>query len=81
MSEYIEFKLAKKQNPKTEVWDVVSKHHGYILGIIKWYALWRQYCFFPSPVTVYNSGCLSAIMSFISDLNNARKKRGRSLDH
>lgn len=77
MSKYIEFKLADKQNPKTQVWNVVSKHHGNILGAIKWFGRWRQYCFFPEEDTLYNSGCLSAITSFISNLNNARKNKAR----
>jgi hypothetical protein len=44
---YIEFKLVE-QKPKTSVYHVLNKRYGDVLGTIKWYAQWRQYCFVPS---------------------------------
>lgn len=44
---YIEFELVTIL-PKTAVYHVINKHHGDVLGTIKWYAQWRQYCFLPS---------------------------------
>jgi len=59
---------------KTLVYDVLSKHQGSILGHIKWYAPWRQYCFYPSPNCIFNPGCLKAICEFIGELIAERKR-------
>lgn len=54
---------------KTEIWDVLSKSSDYILGQIKWYVQWRQYCFFPSRGDcVFNVQCMSDISSAIKEL-------------
>jgi hypothetical protein len=34
--------------PKTLVWTIRNKNNGYVLGWVKWYAPWRQYCFYPN---------------------------------
>jgi len=72
-SKYLEFFRAGYTG-KTEVYDVLSKHHGSILGHIKWYGPWRQYCFFPSPNCVFNVGCLNDIIIFIGGLMVERKR-------
>jgi hypothetical protein len=46
-SKYLTFKQMPPK-PKTQVWDVLSKKDKSVLGTIKWYAPWRQYCFFPA---------------------------------
>lgn len=51
--------------PKTMVWDVTNKKSGELLGRIKYYANWRQYCFFPATCTVFSAGCLAEITGFI----------------
>lgn len=52
--------------PKTKVFSVVNKSSGHEIGVVMWYAPWRQYCFFPSDFTVFSSGCLLDIANFIS---------------
>ena len=70
-SRYLEFyKVANL--PKTDVWDILSKEHGFKLGTIKWFGRWRQYCFFPCSETVFNVECLSDIQDFIKQLKVAR---------
>ncbi len=65
-SKYIEFyELA--DSGKTKIWDILSKRHGDILGKIKWYGAWRQYCFFPSPAVVFNKTCMEDIIDFIQE--------------
>ena len=74
MSEsYIEFKLIEEK-PKTNVYAVTNNKSGYILGIIKWFGSWRQYCFFPTEETVYSNGCMKDIIDFINKLMENRKK-------
>ena len=72
MKTYLDFqKVEEKQT--TIVYDVVSKTQGAILGTIKWYAAWRQYCYFPKGDTVFSGGCLSEIRGFIEGLMERRK--------
>jgi hypothetical protein len=59
---------------KTDVYDVLSKSSGTILGHIKWYGPWRQYCFMPSPYCVFNNGCMTDIINFINELMEERKR-------
>ena len=59
---------------KTHVVNILSKSSGFILGKIKWYGPWRQYCFFPTAETIFNIGCLEDINKYIKDLMDERKK-------
>ena len=46
MKKYVYFELIDKK-PKTNVYEVRTKSDDFVLGIVKWYFPWRQYCFFP----------------------------------
>ena len=79
-SKYLEF-FKTDHTGKTEVYDVRGKRRadlyenkGYVLGHIKWYSPWRQYCFYPSPSCVFNNGCLGDISAFIKGLMEERKR-------
>jgi len=65
--EFIHFDKIEDK-PKTSVWNCVNNKSGTSLGIIKWYAQWRQYCFFPSEQTIFSLGCLKDITTFIEQL-------------
>ena len=67
MSKYLEFELLE-QKPKTKVIGVISKHHGDMIGIIKWFPRWRQYALYPGNGTVFNAECLNDIQSYIREL-------------
>jgi len=54
--------------PKTSIYEVQNKKGDYSIGIIKWNAGWRQYCFFPDGDTVYSVGCMKDICEFIQSL-------------
>jgi len=72
-SEYMEaFPIEKK--PKTWIYGVVSHRWGDKLGLVRWYAPWRQYCFFPENGTIFNPTCMGAIIQFIKDLMKERRK-------
>ena len=74
-NKYIEFKLLERK-PKTSVYSVSNikqvELDGLILGIIKWFPSWRQYCFFPEADCVFNIHCLNDIKEFIQDLMDER---------
>lgn len=76
MSKYLEFKLLATK-PKTLVYQIRSKSNYNLLGEIKWYPQWRQYCFFPSADSLFNTGCLSDITDFVEDLNRQHKEKRR----
>jgi len=72
-SKYLEFFKAGYTG-KTGVYDVLSKHQGSVLGHIRWYSPWRQYCFMPSPQCVFNMGCMEDINRFIGELMQERRR-------
>ena len=80
MKKYITFNIVELKT-KTKVYGVFTslrslsnKSKGNVLGIIKWYSLWRQYCFFPDANTIYSQDCLRDIVNFIKKLMKERKE-------
>jgi len=45
------------------------------IGVVEWFARWRQYCFFPCDGTVFSKGCLDDIADFIKQLMDERNKK------
>jgi hypothetical protein len=58
---------------KTKVIDIVNLHHHEVIGEIKWFGRWRQYCFFPIAETVWNKTCLDDVQEVIKKLMDERK--------
>ena len=65
--QYIYF-IKVDEKTKTSVWDCLSKKSTNLLGQVKWYCPWRQYCFYPEPDTVFNATCNEDINDFMSQL-------------
>jgi hypothetical protein len=57
------------EEKKTKTIQLCSKISGFVLGYIKWYGPWRQYCFLPSPSSVFSLGCMRDISAKINELN------------
>jgi hypothetical protein len=76
-NKYIEFVQMRTVGRITEIWQVHNISSGALLGRIKWYPQWRQYCFFPEPETLFNMNCLRAINVKIGILNGEHKKGGK----
>ena len=72
MKSYVRFEVVHEL-PKTNVYAVVSRSSTDGLGFIKWYAPWRQYCFFPHSETVWAKNCLNEVNIFIEELMNERR--------
>jgi len=73
---YIQFHRAAKQNPKTWIYLVRTNNiQGELLGIVKWFARWRQYGFYPETGTVFEKTCLSDIKEFCIELNERQRLR------
>ncbi len=74
-SKYLRFDQAQVgDNRKTEVWNVYSKSSGGMLGQIKWFGQWRQYCFWPFRDRIFNTECMSDISKVIKELMGQRGK-------
>lgn len=58
-----------EEKPKTSVWGCLNTKSDDMLGIVKWYGPWRQYCFFPMADCVFSKGCLEDINQFIGSLS------------
>jgi len=58
---------------KTRVIGVININSNEVIGVIKWYASWRQYCFFPEFDTVWNITCLNDVNEVIQKLMKDRK--------
>ena len=62
---------------KTAVYAIVSKKYENWLGVIEWYAPWRQYCFRPDPATIWNKDCLMTVVHWTARLNREHKLIGK----
>jgi hypothetical protein len=72
-SKYLTFTRITLSGRKTPIIQVRSKSSGIRLGTIAWFGRWRQFCFYPYPETVFNSGCMSDIQAQIAELMEERK--------
>ena len=72
-SKYLSYNYFKYENKKTLDVVVLSKKADF-LGVIKWYAPWRKYVFFPEKEIILDSICLSCITKTIKTLMREHKK-------
>lgn len=63
--EFLNFKNEGAVSPGsvTSRFAVMSRHSGALLGYVKWFVQWRQYCFFPVDA-VFDKKCLREIAEF-----------------
>lgn len=70
---HIEFRELIRDG-KTRRFLCLNQGSNFILGEVKWYGAWRQYCYFTIPgEAVYSIGCLNDIVNFIEQLNTEQK--------
>ena len=58
--------------PKTVIMNIQNKHHGYLLGQVRWFPNWRQYCFKIGDEW-FSESCLRDIADFLKRTNNMHK--------
>ena len=68
MSDFFTF-VEVDTGEKTGRYDLVSKK-GELLGSIKYFPYWRQYCFFPDNETIWSAGCLKDVVAFLDKINS-----------
>ena len=49
---------------KTHKFSVSSRYSGALLGYVKWFVQWRQYCFFPLNGAIFDKSCMREIAEF-----------------
>lgn len=59
----------------TKKWKVLN-HDDMRLGTVKWYAPWRQYCFFAAAGIVLNPTCLYDIGGFCEEETKTHLLKG-----
>lgn len=62
---------------RTSIWECRTLQDG-VLGEVKWYGPWRQYCFFPDGYTVFSAGCMDDINDFMRNLRAAERKEANN---
>jgi hypothetical protein len=72
MSDYMGFTEHPSPSGKTQVVSITSRSSGRLLGEIRWYGRWRQYCFFPESKMIFNRGCMQDIIDYIDTLKEIR---------
>ena len=77
---YLEFRNQSSNGKITKDFDVISKCSNCILGVIKWDAGWRHYCFFPTILfsTKHSDRCLINIGLYVKRLNDEHKEELRN---
>jgi len=78
-TEYITF-VELPPKPKAKMFDVMNMKSDDWLGVVRWYAPWRKYCFFPADDIVFCADCLRDIQDFINKLMDERRKKGGKND-
>ena len=66
-------RLPSETGRKTRRYEVRKTRSTGLLGIIAWYAAWRQFSFFPEDYTVWSAGCLADIQEAINWAESDRK--------
>lgn len=79
-ADYLEFVLDDTPSKRiTKKWEVLVGSHASdtVLGVVKWYAQWRKYCFFPHAewgvIAVFEQRCLREIAAFIEHETEKRR--------
>lgn len=62
---FIKFTETAPPSDKTKRWMISNQSGSVLLGVVKWYAPWRRYCYFPLQDIVLDAACLGDIVTFI----------------
>ena len=73
INSYIKIELGRK-NEKTSIYCVKIRESNILIGFIKWYIDWNEYCFFPMKDTIFNQESINDINKFIDRITKVREK-------
>ncbi|MCE5227911.1 MAG: hypothetical protein LLG05_18885 [Porphyromonadaceae bacterium] len=69
--QYLSFIEVSNPKGKTRIFECRNKNSQTVLGMVKWYGAWRQYCYSPTVQAVYSAGCLDDMSDFIKQLKDS----------
>jgi hypothetical protein len=80
MAKWVSFRLDERRaGAKTDVWFVFSlTAFPAHLGVVKWYAQWRKYAFFPASTALFEQDCLRDIAEFLESETEKHRKGKRA---
>jgi len=69
--------ILREKDRKTDRWLVNKKETEELLGEVRWFGRWRQYCYFPEPGVdvVLAASCLEDLAEFIQKRMQERRVR------
>jgi hypothetical protein len=73
--EWLNFKDEGPVSPgsKTNKFSVWDRQGGIVLGYVKWFVQWRQYCFFPLNA-VFDKKCLREVADFCEQTTQSHRE-------
>ena len=70
-TKYLAFVVVPSKG-KTKIITIINRHHEEVIGEIRWFSRWRQYCFFPYDGTIWNTTCMEDVQNVINGLKEER---------
>ena len=61
-------RVAPPPGRKCATYTIRNRRDASIIGFVRWYPSWRQYCFFPTYDTAWSAGCLADVQGFLKQL-------------
>ena len=65
---------------KTRDYTLVNRSSGDVLGVVRFYASWRQHVFEPAGDTVWSAGCLRDVLAFLAKQAGLRRRKSDPSD-
>ena len=71
-------RIGHSASAKTQIWSVSfggrSLRLSVRLGVVRWYAPWRRYCFYAEANMLFDAKCLTQIAEFCTRATTEHKK-------
>jgi len=65
---FIHFDEIPQRHSGKFAWGCYNNESDEMLGVVRWYPRWRQYCYFQTVQAVYSASCLADIQDFIGGI-------------
>jgi len=71
---FLTFIEVRVPDQKTHRYRVLSKINEEELGVIRYHAHWRKFCFYPAQETIFDTDCLYELSTKLDDLGEILKE-------
>ena len=69
----VAYKMPEPPGTKYKMWEIHSKRGDDLLGWIQYYEPWKEFVFSPETSTIFSTGCLQDIITFIDQIKDDKK--------